>query len=94
MSRRRFSAKALVARLLEFDGRCAICRGVTGGAAGLECIVLADDAHDLINPGDEICVLDDASFKGRHATFTVLSRAQTSKACEGHDAWVRKEGPE
>ena len=36
MTRRRFSAKALVARLLEFDGRCAICRVVTGGAAGLE----------------------------------------------------------
>lgn len=34
MTRRRFSTKALMARLLEFNGRCAECGGKLGGAHG------------------------------------------------------------
>lgn len=36
MTRRRFSAKALMERLLEFEGKCPECEFKVGGPAGLE----------------------------------------------------------
>ena len=36
MTRRRFSAKALMSRLLEFSGKCAECDCKVGGTAGME----------------------------------------------------------
>ena len=36
MTRKRFSASSYLARLLEFDGRCAECKCKTGGANGLD----------------------------------------------------------
>lgn len=36
MTRRRFPARDLKAKLAEFDDRCAVCRHPVGGAAGLE----------------------------------------------------------
>jgi len=36
MTRRRFSARNLAARLIAYDGQCAECRCKVGGAAGLE----------------------------------------------------------
>ena len=36
MTRRRFSARALAARLLDFNGKCAECACKVGGPAGLE----------------------------------------------------------
>lgn len=36
MNRRRFSTRALVSRLLEYEGRCAECKCKVGGAVGLD----------------------------------------------------------
>lgn len=36
MTRRRFSAKALLEKLIEHKGNCAVCGFKTGGSAGLE----------------------------------------------------------
>jgi len=36
MTRKRFSASSYLARLLEFDGRCADCDCKTGGSNGLD----------------------------------------------------------
>lgn len=36
MTRRRFAARTYASRLAEYEGRCASCGIVTGGAAGLE----------------------------------------------------------
>ena len=49
MTRRRFSAKALMQRLLEHDGKCADCGCKTGGPNGLEW----DHIVPLANGGDD-----------------------------------------
>ena len=56
--RRRFSAKALLAHLLTFDGRCVDCGHKVGGSAGLEWdheIPLALGGQDIIENLQPLC---------------------------------------
>lgn len=60
MARRRFSAKALTERLLEFGGKCAICRMKTGGSAGLEWdhrVPLEMGGEDVLENLEPLCTL-------------------------------------
>ena len=61
MTRRKFSARALMARLLEFDGKCAVCGCKVGGAAGLEwdhVVPLALGGDDEIANLEPLCRAD------------------------------------
>jgi 5-methylcytosine-specific restriction enzyme A len=76
MSRKRFPARALMARLLEFGGRCADCRCKTGGAAGLDW----DHIHPLAMGGaDELDNLQPLC-RGCHKAKTKTDAAQIGKA--------------
>ena len=58
MNRRRFSAKALMARLQEFNGRCVDCDCKTGGSNGLEwdhIVPLAMHGQDEIDNLQPLC---------------------------------------
>lgn len=58
MTRRRHSARALAARLLEFDGKCACCGCKIGGAAGLDWdhrIPLAMGGDDTVENLQPLC---------------------------------------
>jgi len=60
MTRRRFSEKAYLERLLEFAGKCACCDCKAGGAAGLEwdhVIPLAMGGDDTIDNLEPLCRL-------------------------------------
>lgn len=89
MTRRRFSAKALMARLLEFDGKCAACGCKVGGAAGLEwdhVIPLAmggDDEIANLEPLCRLCHLAKTRDDARH-----IAKA---KRMQQREAGIRKQ---
>ena len=83
MTRRRFPARALMARLLDFDGRCAECGCKVGGSAGLEfdhVIPLemgGDDALDNLQP---LCRADHRAKTAQDVGHIAKAKRMTQRA--------------
>ena len=76
MTRRRFSAKALMARLIEFGGKCAHCQCKTGGSAGLEW----DHIQPLMMGGDDEMANLQPLCRGCHRAKTREDVAHIAKS--------------
>ena len=76
MTRRRFSAKALFARLAEFGHCCADCKGKVGGAFGLDwdhVIPLAMGGDDDLSNLQPLC-------RNCHRSKTATDKGHIAKA--------------
>lgn len=76
MTRRRFSAKALFARLGEFGHACAECKGKTGGAFGLEW----DHVIPLAMGGDDDLPNLQPLCRNCHRSKTATDKGHIAKA--------------
>lgn len=90
MTRRRFSARTLMTRLLEFSGRCAGCSCKVGGAAGLEwdhIIALELWGEDTIDNLQPLC-------RGCHRGKTRQDAAHIAKAkrMQQRKAGIKRQG--
>lgn len=75
MTRRRFSATALMDRLVQYNGKCADCGCKTGGANGLEwdhIVPLAIGGEDELDNLQPLC-------KGCHRAKTKVDKGRIAK---------------
>ena len=82
MTRKRFPTTARMARLLEFNGKCAVCDVKIGPATGLEwdhIIPLAMGGEDEIANLQPLCRADHRSKTGSDATAIAKAKRLEAK---------------